>query len=71
MREPFQKYVTPANEAACELGFADTGAMWRSKYDMPPDAFAAEEAVICRNVWGLVYALVRLPKNEPRLGNSV
>ena len=23
-----------------ELGFADTGAMWRSKYDMPPDDFA-------------------------------
>ena len=23
-----------------ELGFPDTGAMWRSKYDMPPDEFA-------------------------------
>src|SRR5262249_34895587 len=23
-------------------GFADTGAMWRSKYDMPPDAYAEE-----------------------------
>jgi peptidyl-dipeptidase A len=23
-----------------ELGFADTGAMWRSNYDMPPDDFA-------------------------------
>ncbi len=24
------------------MGFKDTGAMWRSKYDMEPDAFAAE-----------------------------
>ena len=31
-----------ANKGARELGFADTGAMWRSKYDMPPDAFAKE-----------------------------
>jgi peptidyl-dipeptidase A len=27
---------------ARELGFADTGAMWRSRYDMAPDAFAGE-----------------------------
>ena len=25
-----------------ELGFSDTGAMWRSKYDMPPDEFTKE-----------------------------
>ena len=24
-----------------ELGYPDTGAMWRSRYDMPPDEFAA------------------------------
>ena len=42
MRGPFQKYVALANKGARELGFADTGAMWRAKYDMPPDAFAAE-----------------------------
>ena len=29
-------------QGRAELGFADTGAMWRSKYDMPPEAFAAE-----------------------------
>jgi peptidyl-dipeptidase A len=34
--------VELANKGARELGFADTGAMWRSKYDMPPDAFAKE-----------------------------
>ena len=36
------RFVELANKGARELGFKDTGAMWRSKYDMPPDAFAAE-----------------------------
>jgi peptidyl-dipeptidase A len=38
----FEKYVALGNKGARELGFADMGAMWRSKYDMPPDAFPAE-----------------------------
>ncbi len=42
MRAPFTRYVSLANKGARDLGFADTGAMWRSKYDMPPDAFAKE-----------------------------
>src|ERR1022692_1673139 len=42
MRKDFITYVALANKGARELGFADTGAMWRSKYDMPPDAFASE-----------------------------
>src|SRR5438876_945903 len=42
LRKPFERYVTLANKGARELGFADTGAMWRAKYDMPPDAFAKE-----------------------------
>ena len=42
MREPFRRYVQLANEGARELGFSDTGALWRSKYDMEPAAFAAE-----------------------------
>jgi len=42
MRPQFQRFVELANKGARELGFADTGAMWRSKYDMPPDAFAKE-----------------------------
>jgi peptidyl-dipeptidase A len=42
MRNDFKRYVELANKGARELGFADTGAMWRSKYDMPPDAFAKE-----------------------------
>ncbi|HEV2690454.1 MAG TPA: M2 family metallopeptidase, partial [Bryobacteraceae bacterium] len=38
----FEKYVALDNKGARELGFADMGSMWRSKYDMPPDAFPAE-----------------------------
>ncbi|MGH9369273.1 MAG: M2 family metallopeptidase, partial [Thermoanaerobaculia bacterium] len=42
MKEPFARYVELANEGARELHFADTGAMWRSKYDLPPADFARE-----------------------------
>jgi len=42
MRKDFVRYVALANKGARELGFADNGAMWRSKYDMPPDDFARE-----------------------------
>lgn len=42
MRKDFQRYVELSNKGAKELGFADAGAMWRSKYDMAPDEFAKE-----------------------------
>ena len=42
MRPLYQRQVELANEGARELGYADTGAMWRSKYDMEADAFATE-----------------------------
>ncbi len=42
MRPDYQRFVELANKGARELGFKDTGAMWRSKYDMPPDDFAKE-----------------------------
>ena len=31
-----------SNQGARELGFADTGALWRSQYDMTPEEFQAE-----------------------------
>ena len=42
LRKDFVRYVELANKGAKQLGFQDNGAMWRSKYDMPPDAFAKE-----------------------------
>jgi peptidyl-dipeptidase A len=41
MRADYARLVGIANAGSKELGFADTGAMWRSKYDMPADDFAA------------------------------
>ena len=40
MRGDYARSVGLMNEGARELGFADTGAMWRAGYDMPPAEFA-------------------------------
>ena len=42
MRKDYARFVELSNKGAQELGFADTGAMWRAKYDMPPDEFTKE-----------------------------
>ena len=42
MKNRYARFVELSNKGARELGFADTGAMWRSKYDMPPEAFSKE-----------------------------
>ena len=42
MREKYRRFIELANKGARELGFPDTGAMWRAKYDMTPDAFTKE-----------------------------
>ena len=42
MKDDYAQLVALANEGSKELGYPDTGALWRSWYDMEPDAFAAE-----------------------------
>jgi peptidyl-dipeptidase A len=42
IKKDYQRFAELSNKGAKELGFADTGAMWRAKYDMPPDAFTKE-----------------------------
>ncbi|OLC76411.1 MAG: peptidyl-dipeptidase [Acidobacteria bacterium 13_1_40CM_4_65_8] len=42
MKKDYQRFVELSNKGARELGFPDTGAMWRAKYDMPPDEFTKE-----------------------------
>ncbi len=42
MKKDFARFVELSNKGAQELGFKDTGAMWRSKYDMAPDDFSKE-----------------------------
>ena len=55
--KPFSRYVALSNEGAREVGFADTGEMWRSKYDMAPDAFAREARRLWEQVRPLYLAL--------------
>jgi peptidyl-dipeptidase A len=42
IRKDYMRFVELSNQGAKEMGFDNTGAMWRSKYDMGPDEFAAE-----------------------------
>ncbi|NWG71883.1 MAG: M2 family metallopeptidase [Parvularculaceae bacterium] len=53
MRADYFRMVEIANEGARELGYSDVGQMWRSGYDMPADAFAAETD----RLWGQVKPL--------------
>ncbi|MFN7520245.1 MAG: M2 family metallopeptidase [Lysobacteraceae bacterium] len=53
MRRDYQRFVELTNEGAREMGYANTGAMWRAGYDMPADAFAAETD----RLWGQVQPL--------------
>jgi peptidyl-dipeptidase A len=42
MRKDYTRFVELSNKGAKELGFTDSGAMWRSKYDMSPEDFTKE-----------------------------
>jgi peptidyl-dipeptidase A len=53
MKKSYARFVELSNKGARELGFADTGAMWRSKYDMPPEAFSKE----LDRLWGQLQPL--------------
>ncbi|MBB5517647.1 M2 family metallopeptidase [Amphiplicatus metriothermophilus] len=73
MKADYVRLVEIANEGARELGFSDVGEMWRSGYDMEPDAFAEE----VDRLWGQVKPLydelhchVRAKLNE-RYGDAV
>jgi peptidyl-dipeptidase A len=57
MRKDFVRYVELANKGARQLGFQDNGAMWRAKYDMAPDAFAAELDLLWEQVRPLYLSL--------------
>jgi peptidyl-dipeptidase A len=73
MRKDFVRYVELANKGARELGFKDNGAMWRSKYDMPPDAFAKEVDRLWEQVKPLyvsLHAYVRTKLHE-KYGDQV
>ena len=69
IRAPFVRYVELANRGARELGFPDTGAMWRSRYDMEPEAFSKEVDRLweeVRPLYDSLHAFVRGP-SSPRV----
>ncbi len=73
LRQPYSELVELSNKGARELGFKDTGELWRSNYDMPPDAFNAEVHRLWDQVQPLYLALhayVRRRLGE-RYGTSV
>ena len=67
MRDQYTRFVTLANKGATELGFADTGAMWRLKYDMPAEEFTTEVDRLWDQVRPLYFSLhayVRMKLHE-------
>jgi peptidyl-dipeptidase A len=42
MRKKYARFVDLSNQGARDLGFKDTGVLWRAGYDMPPEQFSAE-----------------------------
>lgn len=73
MKPLYEREVKLANEGARELGFKDVSELWRSWYDMEPDAFGSE----MDRLWGQVKPLydalhchVRAKLNE-RYGDQI
>ena len=67
MRKDYTRFVELANKGAKELGFADTGAMWRLKYDMPAEDFTKEVDRLWEQVRPLyvsLHAYVRMKLHE-------
>jgi peptidyl-dipeptidase A len=50
MRADYTEFVALANEGARELGYKDLGVLWRSGYDMSPEAFDALSARLWQQV---------------------
>jgi peptidyl-dipeptidase A len=57
MKDKYARFVQLSNKGAKELGFKETGAMWRSNYDMTPEQFSAEMERLWRQVEPFYVAL--------------
>ncbi|HZI16800.1 MAG TPA: M2 family metallopeptidase, partial [Myxococcus sp.] len=53
MRPLYERLVSISNEGAQDIGVSDLGTLWRSSYDMPPEAFEKE----AQRLWGQVKPL--------------
>ena len=73
MKPKYARMVEIANAGARDLGFPDVGTMWRSGYDMPPDAFVAEVERLWQQVkpfYDSLHCYVRAKLNE-KYGDAV
>jgi peptidyl-dipeptidase A len=73
MKDDYAKMVAIANQGSKELGFADTGAMWRSGYDMTPEQFTAMTERLwqeTRPLYEALHTYVRWKLNE-KYGDAV
>ena len=72
-RKNYQRFVELGNKGAVEMGFKDMGAMWREKYDMDPDAFAAEMERLWQQVKPLYDSLYIYTRRKlvEKYGNQV
>jgi peptidyl-dipeptidase A len=57
MRQRYARFVDLSNQGAREIGFKDTGSLWRAGYDMTPDEFSADLERLWNQVKPLYLAL--------------
>ena len=57
MRQRYARFVELSNQGAREIGFKDTGTMWRAGYDMTPDEFSADLERLWKQVEPLYLSL--------------
>ena len=62
----YLQYTALANQGARAMGYRDNGALWRSGYDMPEQAFAADMERIWRQVQPLYAELHRYARFKLR-----
>jgi peptidyl-dipeptidase A len=65
-KDKYTEYIALSNKGARQMGFADTGAMWRAQYDMPPEAFAAEMERLWQQVKPLYESLHTYTRHKLR-----
>ena len=73
MRKDYTRFVELVNQGARDMGYADTGEIWRSGYDMPATDVAAETDRLWNQVKPLYeqlhcYARTRLDAKYPGKG---
>ena len=63
-KEDYAKYVALSNKGAQQMGFADTGALWRSNYEMTPEQFEVETERLWQQVKPLYDSLYTYTRHQ-------